>query len=69
MTEIKCDEKLSWHFAEQGGILIRPKGWEQKDSLYCALIEGYAFVYYREHLAIYAPDEFDIIGMERNNEN
>lgn len=69
MTEIKCDEKLSQYFAERGGILIRPKNWKQELSLYCALIEGYAFVYYSKHLVVYAPDEFDIIGAERNNED
>lgn len=67
MTRVNCNEKLSDHFAEQGGIMIRPKDWNTQGCLYCALIEGYAFVYYSEHLDIYAPEEFDIIGVGRKN--
>ena len=65
MTRVNCNERLSDHFAGQGVIMIRPKDWNTKGYLYCALIEGYAFVYYSGHLDIYAPEEFDIIGAER----
>lgn len=61
MTLVKGSEELSMYFAGQGGVMIRPVGWDE-DCLFCALIAGYAFVYFDNWLEIYAPDEFEIVS-------